>query len=199
MAKYRLLMLMFDGVEVLDFAGPFEVFSVTDEEQGGELLDVKLVSVDGMCVTARNGLSVNVDAAYSDYDEADILLLPGGNGTRALLSDEKLLAWIDGVSRTTVHTLTVCSGALVLAKTGLLAGLDATTHNDCFELLAELAPDANIKKSARFTDNGHIVTSGGISAGIDMSLYMVAKLFGEQAAEQTIKVMEYHSDAWRAE
>ncbi|RCU52878.1 DJ-1/PfpI family protein [Corallincola holothuriorum] len=196
MTKMRLVVLMFDDVEVLDFAGPFEVFGVANELNQNSLLEIQLVSVDGMAVVAKNGLSINVDAAIDEISAADLLLVPGGAGTRTVIEQTKTIQWIAERAAAATHTMSVCSGALLLAKAGLLSQCKVTTHHHCFELLQGLAPDAKICHQSRFVDNGQLITSAGISAGIDMSLHMVARLFGPLAAKATADYMEY---AWQAE
>lgn len=183
--------LIFDDVEVLDFAGPFEVFSVTNELNDYALLNVYTVAVEKTPVTARNGLSINPHYTIDAAPTPQILIIPGGQGTRPLLQNAKLLSWIERSAKTADRVLSVCTGALLLAKIGLLDGLKVTTHAGAFDLLAELAPLAEIDRSARFVDNGTVVTSAGISAGIDMSLHVVGQLFGSGMADKTASYMEY--------
>ena len=191
MPKLTVAILIFDDVEVLDFGGPFEVFSVTNELSDYTLLDVCTVAPRPGSVVARNGLTIIPHCTITDAPLPDILIIPGGSGTRPLLNDAKVLDWIQQTAEAAVRVLSVCTGALLLGKIGLLDGLTATTHASAFDLLAELAPRATIDRQARFVDNGRVVTSAGISAGIDMSLYVVGQLFGEDAAERTAEYMEY--------
>lgn len=191
MKKLNTAILVFDDVEVLDFAGPFEVFSVTNELSGYSLLNVFTVARSKAPVTARNGLSINPDHSIAIVPQPDILIIPGGSGTRPLLEQSDILSWITHTARYADKVLSVCTGALLLAKAGLLEGMKATTHNSAFEALAELAPNTEIIGDARFVDNGKVITSAGISAGIDMSLYVVEMLFGEEVAQNTAAYMEY--------
>jgi transcriptional regulator GlxA family with amidase domain len=191
MKKLNAAILIFDDVEVLDFAGPFEVFSVTNELNDYSLLNVYTVAGEKCPVTARNGLSVNPDFSIADSPQPDILIIPGGSGTRPLLLQQDILAWISHAAHTADKVLSVCTGALLLAKVGLLDGVKSTTHHSAFETLAEIAPTTEIVRDARFVDNGKVMTSAGISAGIDMSLHVVEQLFGRETSRQTAAYMEY--------
>ncbi len=183
--------LVFDDVEVLDFCGPFEVFSVTGRGEGRELFQVSTVGKTLGPVLARGGLSINPHFSLVDAPVFDILLVPGGYGTRPLVNDEEVLAWIRHRSFQTELLLSVCTGALLLAKAGLLEGLTATTHPGAVHLLEELAPNTTVDAGQRFIDNGRIILSAGISAGIDMSLYVVGRLHGVDEAVKTAAYMEY--------
>lgn len=189
-------LLVFDGVEVLDFAGPFEVFSVTSEINDAKLFKVQVVAERLAPIRARNGLSVNPDAAIADVPTADILIVPGGQGTRREINNPVMVEWIASIAANAELVLSVCTGSFLLARAGLLAGLTATTHHHTFDLLRELAPDSTVVENQRFVDNGKVVTSGGISAGIDMSLHIVARLLGEETAVRTARYMEYDGK-WR--
>jgi transcriptional regulator GlxA family with amidase domain len=186
--------LLFDEVEVLDFAGPFEVFAVTDELSGGKLFDVCTVAETPGPVRARNGLKIVPDFTLESAPVPQILIIPGGAGTRPLLLKPSVLEWIRRSAAQAEHTASVCTGSLVLAKAGLLGGLRATTHHENFAELAQLIPQDQIDETVRFTDNGQVLTSAGISAGIDLSLHLVAKLHGESVATRTAHYMEY---PWR--
>lgn len=191
MSRKRVAILLFDDVEVLDFAGPFEVFSVTDELNGYTKFDVYTVAAVKKPVTARNDLSVNPDYSSQDAPLPDILIIPGGKGTRPVLKHAGIIDWVKTCAVQAELILSVCSGALVLAKAGLLEQLKATTHHEVFETLAALAPNTEIVRKQRFVDNGKVVTSAGITAGIDMSLYIIERLEGREIAEKTAAYMEY--------
>jgi transcriptional regulator GlxA family with amidase domain len=189
--------LMFDDVEVLDFAGPFEVFSVTAElNKDDRPFAVLTVAEHPVAVSARNGLSINPDCTISDCPPPDILIVPGGIGTRKLIDNSAVINWIKDCAQTAELMLSVCTGSLLLAKAGLLEGLTATTHHQALDLLRKLAPNTTVVANRRFVDNGKIITSGGIAAGIDMSLYVVGKLLGTAAAEKTANHMEYRTGNW---
>ena len=189
--RKNVAILLFDDVEVLDFAGPFEVFAVTDELRGYDTFNVFTVAETKRPIRARNGLSVNPDHDFSSCPPPNLLVVPGGFGTRALLKNENTLAWLRAQSASAEIVMSVCTGSIVLGQLGLLEGLRATTHHECFELLRSLAPRATVVETERFTDNGKILTAAGISAGIDCSLHLVERLLGSDAAQQTARYMEY--------
>ncbi len=184
--------LIFDDVEVLDFAGPFEVFSVTRELAGNQLFHVHTVGLGSGTVRARNGLKVVPEHTLESVPQPDLLIVPGGYGTRALLNQPGLLDWIRRKAPQCELVASVCTGSLLLAKAGLLAGLPATTHYQCFDLLRELEPTATVREEVRFTATDRVLTAAGISAGIDLSLHLVARLHGTEIAQQTATYMEYH-------
>lgn len=186
--------LLFDDVEVLDFAGPFEVFSVAGRHSDPIPFNVFTVAEKLAPVIARNGLSINPHYTITDCPPPQIVIVPGGFGTRREMNNPVIVEWVKMQHQLAELTLSVCTGALILAKAGLLDGLVATTHFGAFDLLRESASGADVRTDVRFTDNGRIVTSAGISAGIDMSLHVVARLLGEEQARETAQHMEYH---WR--
>lgn len=191
---HTVAIVLFDEVEVLDFCGPFEVFSVASRQTEPPALGVFTVAEKPVPVVARNGLSVNPHHAWTDCPEIDVLVVPGGIGTRKEIENEPLIDWIRRTADDAELVLSVCTGALLLAKAGLLDGRDATTHHGAFDLLREIAPTATVHESRRFVDNGKVVTSAGIAAGIDASLHVVARLLGQHLAEATARHMEY---VWR--
>jgi transcriptional regulator GlxA family with amidase domain len=183
--------LIFDDVEVLDFAGPFEVFSVTGRTREVKPFNVYTVAEHKGEVLARNSLSVNPHCTIHDCPPADLIVIPGGWGTRSAMNNTVIINWIRHAAAEAELVLSVCTGALLLAKAGLLDNLPATTHHMQFDLLAQTAPTAHIQRDRRYVDTGKIVTSGGISAGIDMSLHVVSKLLGAETARETAQYMEY--------
>lgn len=189
--KKHVAILIFDDVEILDFAGPFEVFAVTDELRGHEPFHVFTVSEMRTTIRARNGLKVIPDFTTETSPQAAVLIIPGGFGTRALLRKPSLLEWVRKQARGAEIVMSVCTGSLVLAEAGLLAGLEATTHHECLDLLRERAPGAKVLADVRFTDNGKVCTSAGIAAGLDLSLHIVGRLLGSDVAEATARYMEY--------
>ncbi len=191
MKRKNTAILIFDDVEVLDFTGPYEVFSVTDELSEYQRLNVFTVARESRPIIARNGLSVNATYTLKNAPVPDILIIPGGEGTRQVLDQEDVLTWIFQSAVSAEKVLSVCSGAILLAKAGLLKGLKATTHHQVFDVLESIAPETSIVKGQRFIDNGKIITSAGISAGIDMSLYVIEQLFGAEVADSTANYMEY--------
>lgn len=183
--------LIFDEVEVLDFCGPFEVFSVTGRRDNSNPFNVFTMAEKGQPVVARNHLSVNPSYTIHECPQPDILVVPGGLGTRKEMHNPILIDWIRNSSQKAELILSVCTGALLLAKAGLLEGLAATTHHGAIKLLEEVAPHTMIQANKRIIDNGRIIVSAGISAGIDMALYVVAKLLGKEQALETAQYMEY--------
>jgi transcriptional regulator GlxA family with amidase domain len=183
--------LLFPDVEVLDFAGPFEVFSVTDRTRTPKPFNVYTIARELHPVLARNNLSINPHYSLNDCPRPDLLILPGGFGTRPLLNDERIINWIRHTATNAQLTLSVCTGALLLAKAGLLDHLPATTHHGAFDLLAQTAPTATVIRDRRYIDTGRIITSAGISAGLDASLHLVSRLLSPQIALETATYMEY--------
>ncbi len=189
--KKNVAILIFDDVEVLDFTGPFEVFAKTDELHGYDTFHTFTFAESPGSVRARNGLKVIADFTLENCPPPHVLVVPGGWGSRALLKKPALLEWIRTRARTAELVMSVCTGALVLAKAGLLDGLRITTHHQALDLLRELAPTATVDPSQRFHDNGKIITSAGISAGIDGSLHAVSRQLDPADAEATARQMEY--------
>jgi len=181
--------LMFDDVEVLDFAGPFEVFGVC----GGAHPHYRVITVAAQAgpVVARNRLSVNPACDFASMPHADILVVPGGYGTRHEKTNPAMLDFIGDKAAAAGLVISVCSGALLLAKAGLLAGLHATTHQCALAELAQDEPDCTVLPQARVVDNGKFILSAGISMGIEASLYAVAREHGEAVAAATADYMEY--------
>lgn len=188
---YNVGILLFDGIELLDFAGPFEVFSVTSELNNYELFKVFTVARNGEETKSVNGLKSIPDFSFDNHPGIDILVIPGGEGTKSEMMKKDVLDWIYHNYCSSKITMSVCSGARLLGKLGLLDGLECTTHHEVMEHLREIAPKAIINSKKRFTDNGRICTSAGISAGIDLSLHIVEKLYGTDIAGKTRAYMEY--------
>jgi transcriptional regulator GlxA family with amidase domain len=189
--RRNVAILIFDDVEVLDFAGPFEVFAVTDELRAGSAYRVFTVAGSVSPVRARNGLTVVPDFSCASNPAPDLLVVPGGFGTRALLRSSELIQWIREQAAAAELTMSVCTGSLLLAKAGLLDGLRATTHHEVLDLLRELAPASTVLSDERFVDNGRILTAAGVSAGIDCALHVVERQLGIAAADATVRYMEY--------
>lgn len=187
----KVAILIFDKVEVLDFAGPFEVFSVSYDEAGNKLYDVSLIAEDDNVVKARNNFQVIPNKTIDTHEKFDMVLIPGGFGTRPLMHKETIKNWVKVQFEQVELMLSVCTGSLVLATSGLLENISATTHHGAFDELAAVAPNTEIIKGTKYVDNGKIITSGGISAGIEMALHVVAKQHGIEQARKTATYMEY--------
>lgn len=190
--QWRVGIFLFGDVEVLDFAGPFEVFSVTATEGGESPFTVQTISETGQLVHARNGLKVQPDYSFETMPEYDILVIPGGPGAReAEIHKAHVIDWIRE-QKTQVDLMTsVCTGALLLAKAGLLDGKKATTHWASIERLEKEFPQVHVQRNVKYVDEGNIITSGGISAGINMAFHIVSRLLGPETARRTAKRMEY--------
>ena len=192
--------LIFDDVEVLDFCGPFEVFSVARpagrHEDEARLFNVATIAEENRIITCRGGLLVQPHYTIEDHPSLDILVVPGGQGTRRERHNQRLLDWIVQQDRHTELTTSVCTGAFLLAECGLLNEHRATTHWGSIEWMRKTYPAIEMLADARVVDEGHVITSAGISAGIDMSLHVVARLYGEDTARWTARRMEYD---WRTE
>jgi transcriptional regulator GlxA family with amidase domain len=196
--RQKVGILIFDDVEVLDFAGPFEVFSRTRTVAGADSrrsddsapFETFTVARTRDAVTAIGGLKVLPHYAWSDAPPIDILVVPGGFGTRALLHDEATLSWIRETAGRSRQVTSVCTGALLLAKVGLLRGRRATTHWAGLDLLATIDPTIQVQRETRVVHDG-IFTSAGVSAGIDMSFAVVEQVCGRAVAVETAHYIEY--------
>jgi transcriptional regulator GlxA family with amidase domain len=188
--RRTVLILLFDEVEVLDFAGPFEVFSVTGRNRDEKLFEV-MTCAEKSPILARNGLSVNVTHSLENAPKADLLVVPGGWGTRAAMKSSAMVNWVQQRAEQAELVLSVCTGSLILGAAGLLDGREATTHHAALEVLRTTAVRAKVREDLRVVDTGKVITSGGISAGIDMAFHVVARLLGEEEARETARYMEY--------
>jgi transcriptional regulator GlxA family with amidase domain len=188
--------LIFDQVEVLGVTGPFEVFSVTrlSEERRQEESSpfrVLLVAEKIDQVLAIGGLRLTPDVTFENCPKLDLLIVPGGWGTRKEVKNVNLLNWIANRAANTRLTASVCTGAGLLGQAGLLDGREATTHWRTFDFLRDAAPNAKIRKDVLFTLVEPIFTSAGISAGIDLALRIVSYFFGTKIGRATARQMEY--------
>jgi transcriptional regulator GlxA family with amidase domain len=189
--------LIFDQVEVLDVAGPFEVFSITRlneerrQEESSSPFRILLVSEKLCLVLAIGGVRFTPDVTIDNCPELDLLIVPGGWGTRTEVKNVNLLKWIANRASKNMLTASVCTGSSLLGKAGLLDGREATTHWRAFDFLSQSAPNAYIREDVRFTLSDPIFTSAGISAGIDMALLIVSHFFGSKIGQATARQMEY--------
>lgn len=189
-------LLVFPDVEVLDVCGPFEVFSVTrlDEATRREEpspFDARLIGIDPGPVQATGGLELVPRHTIAECPPLDILVVPGGWGTRRLVGDERLRAWLRERAPTVETLASVCTGAMLLGTAGLLDGRRATTHWRSLEWMRSALPNVRVEEHLRVVEDGNVVTSAGISAGIDMALKLVARRHGQAVAEATARHMEY--------
>jgi len=188
--------VIFDQVEVLDVAGPFEAFSVTrlNEERRREQSSpfrILLVSERKGQVSAIGGLRFTPDVTIDDCPALDLLIVPGGWGTRKEVKNNTLLRWIADRAAKTRLTASVCTGSSLLGKAGLLDGREATTHWRAFDFLRDAAPTALIRQDVLFTLDDPIFTSAGVSAGIDLAIRIVSHFFGTKIGQATARQMEY--------
>lgn len=180
--------LLFNEVEVLDFAGPFEVFSYSS-------FHVKTVAETKDFIRARNGLTVYPDYDFNDAPDFDILIIPGGYGAEEIeIHNPKVISWIQSRMKKVKIMASVCTGAFLLAEAGLLNGRKATTHWMDIDRLEREYTRIRVQRDVKYVDQDSIITSGGISAGINMSFYLVKKLMGQDVAEATAKGMVYDID-----
>lgn len=188
----KIKILLFDNIELLDFAGPLEVFSVVDYLDKTMGIEVTTAGFGSTITVAKSGLKVTPDETIND-EATDLLIIPGGLGSRYILTDDDQLAQIDSAIKNAKIVASVCTGALILAKLGYLKERTAITHRGGIKELEEIDGSIKIDRSKRFIDNGNVLTAAGISAGIDMSLYLVEKYHGSDLKEKVQYYMEYKS------
>jgi transcriptional regulator GlxA family with amidase domain len=196
MNRLRTGILVFADVEVLDFCGPFEVFSVTrlDESRRREEpspFDVFLVAETAESVRTAGGMRVVPEHSFDTCPPLDLLAVPGGWGTRREMNNPRLIDWVRGQAGGAKLVTSVCTGSLLLGMAGLLAGKRATTHWMALDLLRTTFPDVTVEDRLHVVEDGTVLTSAGISAGIDLALRVVAKIHGEPVARSTARHMEY--------
>jgi transcriptional regulator GlxA family with amidase domain len=177
--------LLFPEFETLDVFGPIEMFGLLDR------IEVVLISEHGGLIKSAQGQLIHTEFTWSNAPYLDLILVPGGMGTRNEVHNVPLLYWLTTRVTQSMLTLSVCTGSALLAKAGLLDGLKATTNKRAFNWVMEQGPKVDWIKQARWVDAGKIITSSGISAGIDMSLYTIARLFGEEVRNEIALRAEY--------
>jgi len=185
------LILLFPDVEILDFCGPYEVFSAANEVASAPPFHVMSVGESLHPLRTRGGLTVIPHTTFGDAPPADLLVLPGGHGTHAALRSEATLAWIRTQATSAEVVLSVCTGARLLAALGLLDHRRATTHHSALENIAAMAPTAAFTGGVRFIDEGPVITAAGVSAGIDAALHLVGRLCSPDIARLTAEYMEW--------
>ena len=196
MNRKRIGIVIYEDIEVLDFCGPFEVFSVTrlnedrrrEEPSPFELL---LISQFNQPVTTTGGMKVLPHFTFDDCPALDILVVPGGWGARTEMHNEAMLSFVCSRAPSAETLASVCTGALILGNGGLLDGLSATTHWRYLQMMQELFPKVTVDSKSHVVKAGKVITSAGISAGIDMALHVVTDFLGEGIARATARHMEY--------
>ncbi|WP_197715251.1 DJ-1/PfpI family protein [Nocardioides baekrokdamisoli] len=183
--------VLFDGVEELDAVGPWEVLAWWTQNIPEDGYRVLTMSLDGSPVIAAKGLTLTPSHSFAAAGPLDVLLYPGGRGTRAHTTDPDRLSWVRSQASTSTLMTSVCTGALVYAAAGLLAGRRATTYWGAFDELLALDPTIRPDRDARFVDEGDVITSAGVSAGIDMALHLVHRLGSLESAQRTRRGIQY--------
>lgn len=183
--------VLFDGVEELDAVGPWEVLAYWTHSHSEDGHAVTTLSRNGGTVTCAGGLRIIADHAFADAPALDVLLHPGGRGTRPLLDDGPYLDWIREQRKTASLMTSVCTGSLVYAAAGLLRDRPATTHWSSLDALKRLDDTIAVRAEDRFVDDGDVITSAGVSAGIDMALHLVARLAGVDRAREVRRGIQY--------
>jgi transcriptional regulator GlxA family with amidase domain len=183
--------LLFDGVEELDAVGPWEVFAAWTKHFPDDGYAVTCLSADGKPVAAAKGMTLVPHHSAADAPAYDVFLHPGGQGTRPLMKDEAHLHWIRSLRRDVPLMTSVCTGSLVYAAAGLLRDRPATTHWGSLDLLGATDPSITVRPNDRYVDDGDVVTSSGVSAGIDMALHLVRRLVSEERAREVRRYIQY--------
>ncbi|MGH2700650.1 MAG: DJ-1/PfpI family protein [Actinomycetota bacterium] len=187
----RIGVFIFDGAEELDWVGPWEVLSAWAQQHPDDDVEVFTVARETEAITCAKGLRAVPDFSWETAPPIDVLVYPGGSGTRPQLSDDVILGWVRKTAETAELMTSVCTGALVYAAAGLLDSRPATTHWGSLDRLAELGSGIEVRPDDRFVDDGTIITAAGVSAGIDMALHLVARLHSTERARQVRRYIQY--------
>jgi transcriptional regulator GlxA family with amidase domain len=183
--------MLFDGVEELDAVGPWEVLAYwarNSPEDGWQVVTFGRKAGDVQCA---KGLVIRAEHSWTSTPPLDVLVLPGGQGTRPLLNDPEVLDWARRLRDEGTLMTSVCTGSLVFAAAGILNGRPATTYWDQLELLKRLDPTIELRPTERWVDSGEVITASGVSAGIDMALHLVHRLAGEERAREVRRGIQY--------
>jgi transcriptional regulator GlxA family with amidase domain len=190
----RIGIYVFDGAEELDWVGPWEVLATWSQLFPDDGVEVFTVARERREVRCAKGLRVVTDYTWVDAPVMDVLVYPGGRGTRDHLGDDTVRDWVRGLSESATLMTSVCTGSLVYADAGLLDGRPATTHWGSLEHLGALGREVEVRPDDRFVDDGPIITAAGVSAGIDMALYLVARLHSAERAKEVRRYIQYDPD-----
>lgn len=183
--------LVFDGLEELDAVGPWEVLAAWTRQWPDDGWSVTTIAADGGLVRCAKGLVLQAEHSWADAPPLDVLIQPGGMGTRPQLVDETYLAWVRARRADTPLLASVCTGSLVYAAAGLLTGRPATTHWGSLDRLGELDATIEVRPDDRYVDDGDMITAAGVSAGIDMALHLVGRLAGTERAREVRRYIQY--------
>lgn len=186
--------LIFNDVELLDFAGPLQVFSAANYIDDDLLRSPLTIGTKSKVRVSKSKIAITCNKRISSRIKLDLFIIPGGFGTRRILDDKKLLAKIDKIIINSKITASVCTGALILAKLGYLQNRTATTHFGALDLMKSLDETITIDRTQRYIDHGDIITAEGVSAGIDMSFYLLEKLYGKLLSDEVRKYIEYYPE-----
>jgi transcriptional regulator GlxA family with amidase domain len=186
----RIAIALFEGAEELDFVGPWEVLAAWRFLYPDDV-EVILVAEDTVPVTCAKGMRVVAQASWDELGDVDVLVYPGGRGTRAQLGDERIRTRLRGLKGRGTLMTSVCTGALVYADAGLLDGRPATTYWSAFDELLPLGREITPRPDERFVDVGDVITAAGVSAGIDMALHLVGRLGSPDKAREVRRYIQY--------
>jgi transcriptional regulator GlxA family with amidase domain len=181
---------LFDGAEELDWAGPWEVLASWATHHSDEVAAFTVAQREGI-VTCAKGLKVLPDHTWDSAPRIDVLVYPGGRGTRPQIGDEAVTGWVTKTAATAQIMTSVCTGSLVYASAGLLDGRPATTHWDSLDRLGGLGRDIEVRPDDRFVDDGEVITAAGVSAGIDMALHLISRLVSVERAREIRRYIQY--------
>ncbi|MGH2751107.1 MAG: DJ-1/PfpI family protein [Actinomycetota bacterium] len=187
----RIGVFLFDGAEELDWAGPWEVLAAWAGNHPADEVEVFTVAQREGVVTCAKGLKVLADYTWATAPPIDVLVYPGGRGTRPQIGDEAVLGWVKETAANGALMTSVCTGSLVYASAGLLEGRPATTHWGSLDRLADLGKSVQVRPDDRFVDDGDVITAAGVSAGIDMALHLVARLESVERAREVRRYIQY--------
>lgn len=184
-------LVCFDGMEELDLVGPWEVLRMWQLSWPDDGADVFTLSLDGETVTCAKGMQIVTDRPMAEAGSPDVIVYPGGRGTRRHIGDVRIGNWLRGLSEAGTLITSVCTGSLVLADAGLLRNRPATTYWSNLENLTQLDPTIELRPDDRFVDSGEVITAAGVSAGIDMALHLVARLNSQERAREVKRAIQY--------
>lgn len=193
-AMMKMFFLVFPDMELLDFAGPYEVFSSANLCCDVPAFDLMVLSIDGSAVRTINGVQIGVDGRWAECPDPDVLVIPGGDGARILLDDSAALKEISDVIGRSERVASICSGARILAHFGLLDGRDFTTHRSVAEEVLAATGSGVYRNDLRYVDAGRVLTSAGVTAGIDLALHLVGQNLGRAKMEMVESYIEYKKD-----